>query len=89
MNTVNSLELVVQPFPDGSFMLYYWNWEEISPGLFEPKDTRIACESRDKLIATFAKLTAGPGLIKCPGEAARWYAERARQIQKQEETPHI
>lgn len=92
MNAINSIELVVQPFPDGSFMLYYWSWNEIRPGLFEPKDTRAACESVEKLITVFEKLTESAGFTKCPGENAKWYAEKPFQIQKragEEGAPHI
>jgi hypothetical protein len=72
MNNMNSLELVIQPFPDGSFVILWQQWLEVEPGVFHPVDSRTAAPNLGTLQNLLAKLSGDPAILKCPGAEVQW-----------------
>jgi hypothetical protein len=72
MNNLNSLELIIQPFPDGSFVILWWQWLEIEPGVFHPVDSRTAAPNLETLQDLLTKLSGDPAILVCPGVEVQW-----------------
>jgi hypothetical protein len=79
MNNLNSLELVVQPFPDGSFIVFWFQWLEIEPGVFHPVDSKTAAPDLSKLQELLATLSSDPKILVAPGENVQWQVIKTRK----------
>jgi hypothetical protein len=80
MNAINSLELFVQPFPDGSFVVYWWQWLEVEPGVFHPVDSRTAATSLDKLKNILADISMDQKILLAPGANVQWQVIRTKEV---------
>jgi hypothetical protein len=82
VNTNHSVELIIQPFPDQSFIVYWTTWKEVSAGLYEPVEERTAAANLGVLKTILDRFVTNPGLLSnVPGPHVMW---RCTKIPAQE-----
>ena len=75
MNAMHSFELAVQPFKDGSYLIFWSRWLQREDGTWVIAQTKTAATSHGQLGDVLENIVAGDQALttNAPGEKGEWF----------------